>query len=115
LDLTGFFGILELVIGAAMAVLGGWQYILGAPLPGVLGRPLRTGQTLEGYPPGRWQVSGACQALFGLGFLMFGIALLLQDQLGKGALDAIRGLGLLAWVIAFGLLALLMTRYRRTT
>lgn len=113
MDLAVVFAIVELILGAAMAGLGAWQYIISAPLPGALGRPVRAGQKLEDYPPVRWQVSGGSQALFGVGFLMFGMALLLQGHLGAGAVDAIRGLGLLAWLIAFGLLILLLTRYRR--
>jgi hypothetical protein len=113
LDLAVVFAIVELILGAAMAGLGAWQYIIAAPLPGALGRPVRAGQKLEDYPPVRWQVSGASQGLFGVGFLMFGMVLLLQGRLDAGAINAIRGLGLLAWLVAFGLLILLLTRYRR--
>jgi hypothetical protein len=113
MDVALFFAIIELIVGAGMAGLGAWQYITGAPLPGVLGRPVRAGQKLEAEPPVRWQVSGASQALFGVGFLMFGMAQLLQGHLDGGAFDAIRSLGLLAWLVAFGLLVLLLTRYRR--
>ncbi len=114
MDPAAFFAVIELIVGAVMAALGAWQYIVSAPLPGALGRPVRAGQKLEEYPPIRWQVSGGSQALFGIGFLMFGVALLLQGHLDAGALDAIRGLGLLAWAIAAGLLILLLTRYRRS-
>jgi hypothetical protein len=113
LDLAVLFAIIELILGAVMAGLGAWQYIIGAPLPGLLGRPVRAGQKLEAETPIRWQVSGGSQALFGVGFLMFGAALLLQGRLAAGAVDAIRELGLLAWLIAIGLLVLLLTRYRR--
>jgi hypothetical protein len=112
-DVAAFFAIIELIVGVAMAGLGAWQYVTAAPLPGVLGRPVRAGQKLEDEPTVRWQVSGGSQALFGIGFVMFGMALLLQGHLDGGALDAIRGLGLLAWLAAFGLLVLLLTRYRR--
>jgi hypothetical protein len=112
-DVAAVFAIIELIVGAVMAGLGSWQYVTAAPLPGVLGRPVRAGQRMEDAPPVRWQVSGGSQALFGVGFVMFGIALLLQGHLAGGAVDAIRGLGLLAWLVAFGLLILLLTRYRR--
>jgi hypothetical protein len=112
-DVAVLFAIIELIVGAVMAGLGAWQYITAAPLPGVLGRPMRAGQKPEEEPPVRWQVSGGTQALFGVGFLMFGMALLLQGHLDGGALDAVRGVGLLAWLVAFGLLVLLLTRYRR--
>jgi hypothetical protein len=113
MDLTAIFAIIELILGLVMTGLGAWQYIVAGPLPGALGRPIRAGQKLEEHPPVRWQVSGGSQGLFGVGFLMFGLALLLQEHIGAGAVGAIRGLGLLAWVGALVLLVLLMTRYRR--
>jgi len=109
------FAVIELILGAFMTALGAWQYIISAPLPGALGRPMRPGQKLEDYPPQRWQVSGGSQALFGLGFLMFGLALLLQGHLEAGALDLIRGIGLLTWLVGFVLLVLLLTRFRRSS
>jgi hypothetical protein len=113
LDLAVVFALIELILGAAMAGFGAWQYITAAPLPGVLGRPMRAGQKLEDQPPVRWQISGGSQALFGVGFLMFGTALLFGDHLSGGALQALKGLGLVAWLIAVVLLILLVTRYRR--
>jgi hypothetical protein len=113
MDLTGLFAGIELLLGATMAGLGAWQYIVAAPLPGALGRSVRGGQKLEEYPPQRWQVSGGAMALFGVGFLMFGLALGLEGHLDAGALDAVRVMGLLAWVAGFGLVALLLTRFRR--
>jgi hypothetical protein len=113
LDLAGLFAAIELLLGLAMTVFGAWQYIIGGPLPGALGRPVRPNRELEDLPPVRWQVSGGAQALFGVGFLMFGAALLLQGRVGLGAVDALRVLGLGAWAIAAVLLVLLLTRYRR--
>ncbi len=108
------FAVVELLLGAVMAALGAWQYVISAPLPGMLGRSVRAGQDLKELPPQRWQVSGAAMALFGLGFLLFGIAVLLEGRLDLGALGAIRDLGLLTWLAALVLVFLLLTRYRRT-
>jgi hypothetical protein len=105
----------QILVGALMAGLGGWQYVLGAPLPGVLGRSLRAGQGIDDPQPRRWQLSGAAQGLFGLGFLMFGAALILQGHVDEGSLGAIRTAGLVAWVIAVGILSVLLTRYRHRT
>jgi hypothetical protein len=102
----------QILVGALMAGLGAWQYVLGAPLPGMLGHPLRPGQKIEDLRPRRWQLSGAAQGFFGLGFLMFGAALVLQGQVDEAGLGAIRTAGLVAWVLAVGTLAVLLTRYR---
>jgi hypothetical protein len=102
----------QILVGALMAGLGAWQYVLGAPLPGMLGHPLRPGQKIEDLRPRRWQLSGAAQGFFGLGFLMFGAALVLQGQVDEAGLGAIRTAGLVAWVLAVGILAVLLTRYR---
>ncbi|SRR5258708_7577370 len=113
MDPRSIFAIVELLLGAGMAGLGAWQYIISAPLPGPLGRPIRAGQDLKESPPQRWQVSGAAMALFGLGFISFGIAVLLDRHLDIGALGAIRDVGLLTWLAALVLVVLLLTRYRR--
>src|ERR1700730_13605655 len=105
----------EILVGALMAGLGAWQYVLGAPLPGVLGRSLRAGHGIDDPQPRRWQLSGAAQGLFGLGFLMFGEALVLQRQVDEAGLGAIPGGGLVAWLIAIGLMSILLPRYRPRT
>src|ERR1700682_2603592 len=102
----------QLLLGALMAGLGGWQYVLAAPLPGMLSPPLRSGKKSEDPRPRRWQLSGAAQGFFGLGFLMFGAALVLQGNIDEAALGAIRTAGLVAWILAAGFLGVLLTRYR---
>jgi hypothetical protein len=109
------FGSAEVLLGAVMTALGAWQYVLAAPLPGVLGRALRPRQTIDDLRPRRWQLSGAAQGFFGLGFLMFGAALLLESHVDEAGLGAIRTAGLVAWVLALGIVSLLLTRYRRRT
>jgi hypothetical protein len=105
----------QILLGALMAGLGAWQYVLGAPLPGRLGHSLRGAQKIENPQPRRWQLSGAAQGFFGLGFLMFGAALVLQGQVDEAGLGAIRTAGLVAWLIAIGILSILLTRYRHRT
>ncbi len=113
MDPRAVLAFVELLLGAGMGGLGAWQYIISAPLPGPLGRPVRAGQDLKESPPQRWQMSGAAMALFGLGFLLFGFAVLLEGHLDLGALGAIRDVGLLTWLAALVLVFLLLTRYRR--
>jgi hypothetical protein len=109
-----WFGVTEVVIGALMAITGAWQYINAGPLPGVLGRSVRRGQRLDDLPPQRWQLSGAAQGLFGLGFLLFGGAVLVREKVAESGLGVIRTGGLLAWIVAVGLVVLVFRRYPRT-
>jgi hypothetical protein len=109
------FGSAEVLLGTLMAALGAWQYVLGAPLPGMLGRAMRPGQRIDDPRPRRWQLSGAAQGFFGLGFLMFGAALLLEGRVDEAGLGAIRTAGLVTWVLALVIVSLLLTRYRRRT
>lgn len=112
MDLSHVFAIVEVVVGLAMAILGAWQYVVSAPLPGALGRPIRSGQDLQSQPPQRWQTSGGAIALFGAGFVLFGVAVLLEGSLSGSALGALRALGLLAWIGAIVLTFIRVTRYR---
>src|ERR1700682_500656 len=104
----------EILLGGLMAGLGAWQYVLGGPLPGRLGRSLHPGQRIEDLRPRRWQLSGAAQGFFGLGFLMFGAALILQGRVDEAGLGAIRTAGVVVWILALGVRAVLLTRYRRS-
>ena len=112
MDSRVFFGALEAVVGALIASMGAWQYVVAAPLPGPLGRSLRPGQKLEALPPRRWQLSGAAQGLVGLGLVFFGAALLLQGQVDEAGLGAIRTGGIVAWLVAVGLIVVVFRRYR---
>ena len=112
MDRIAWFAVIELAIGALMAIAGAWQYINAGPLPGVLGRSVRRGQKLEELPPQRWQLAGAAQGLFGIGFLLFGGAILVQGNVSPSSLSIIRTAGLLAWIVAVGLVVLVFRRYR---
>jgi hypothetical protein len=107
-----WFAVTELILGMVMVVAGAWQYINAGPLPGVLGRAIRKGQKLEDLPPQRWQLSGAAQGLFGLGFLLFGGAVLVQGRVDASGLGVIRTGGLLAWIVAVALVVVVFRRYR---
>jgi hypothetical protein len=113
MELRLVFAAGELLLGAVMAAVGAWQYVLAAPLPGLFGQSLRPGRTIDDLRPRRWQLSGAAQGFFGLGFVMFGAALLLEGRIDEAGLGAIRTGGLVAWILAMGVLAVLLTRYRR--
>lgn len=107
-----WFAVIELAIGVLMVTVGAWQYISAGPLPGVLGRSVRKGQKLEDLPPQRWQLAGAAQGLFGIGFLLFGGAVLAPGNVDASGLGVIRTGGLLAWIVAVGLVVVVYRRYR---
>jgi hypothetical protein len=106
-----WFAVTELILGVVMAVGGAWQYVNAGPLPGVLGRAIRRGQKLDELPPQRWQLSGAAQGLFGLGFLLFGGAVLVQGRVDESGLGVIRTGGLLAWIVAIALVVAVFRRH----
>jgi hypothetical protein len=112
MDANTWFAVAELAVGVVMAAAGAWQFVNAGPLPGVLGRSIRRGPMLEDLPPRRWQLSGAAQGLFGLGFLLFGGAVLLHGRVDEGGLGVIRTGGLLAWIVAIGLVVVVFRRYR---
>ena len=107
-----WFAVAELVIGAVMTVTGAWQYITAGPLPGVLGRSVQRSQKVDEPPPQRWQLSGAAQGLFGVGFLLFGGTVLMHGTVDESSLGVIRSGGLLAWIVAIGLVVVIFSRYR---
>jgi hypothetical protein len=112
MDLRFVIGGGEVLLGMAMAGLGAWQYVIARPLPGALGGSLRPGHRIDDLRPRRWQLSGGAQGFFGLGFLVFGAAPFLEGHIDEAGLGALRTAGVVAWVLALGMVSVLMTRYR---